>query len=250
MIVRKRKAAACLLVFCMIFSGCKREEADGLETYIPEQAETVPDSEDTEQSEKHLSEEKISREREADGTGEREVPENPGEEKTEENPIFVDVCGAVQRPGVYELEAGGRVYQALACAGGVTEEAAEEYVNQARPAVDGEQIYVPTEEEVSQDPAAFLDGRIFPVLPEEGTGTDAGSAAKSPSVERKVNLNTASKEELKTLSGIGDTRAESIISYRETNGPFTSIEDLKKVDGIKDGVFQKIKDGITVNAGG
>ena len=65
-----------------------------------------------------------------------------------------------------------------------------------------------------------------------------------------MNLNTASKEELKTLSGIGDTRAESIISYRETNGPFTSIEDLKKVDGIKDGVFQKIKDRITVNAGG
>ena len=65
----------------------------------------------------------------------------------------------------------------------------------------------------------------------------------------KVNLNTASEEELQTLSGIGETRAKSIIEYRENNGGFQSIEDLMKVEGIKEGVFEKIKDRITVNAG-
>ena len=64
-----------------------------------------------------------------------------------------------------------------------------------------------------------------------------------------MNLNTASEEELKTLSGIGDTRAKSIIAYREENGGFQAIEDLMKVEGIKEGVFEKVKDSITVNAG-
>lgn len=62
-----------------------------------------------------------------------------------------------------------------------------------------------------------------------------------------MNINTASREELKTLNGIGDTRAESILSYREQNGPFQSVEDLMKVDGIKEGIFNKMKDSITVD---
>lgn len=112
------------------------------------------------------------------------------------------------------------------------EDAAEEYLNQAQFVADGERIYVPTEEEV-----------------EHGTVESTFTQSDSGDTEGKVNINTASKEELKTLSGIGDSKADSIIQYREAHGAFHSIEELMNVEGIKEGVFNKIKDRITVNAG-
>lgn len=149
----------------------------------------------------------------------------------EPNPtIFVYVCGAVNAPGVYELDADARVYEAIACAGGVREDAAEESVNQAQTLTDGERLYVPTDAEAEQ-------GLADPVQTEPGQGAADG----------KVNINTASKEELTTLNGIGESRAESIIGYRETHGGFQSIEELMNVEGIKEGVFSKIKDRITVS---
>ena len=78
---------------------------------------------------------------------------------------------------------------------------------------------------------------------------EESGGAQTGSTDGKVNINTASAEELKTLSGIGDTRAESIIRYREEQGGFQSVEDLMNVEGIKEGVFEKIKDRITVNTG-
>lgn len=150
----------------------------------------------------------------------------------DENMIFVHVCGAVQNPGVYKLLPGARLYEALAEAGGVREDGAAEALNQARELIDGERIYVPTSEEVKQ---GFV-------------GEEAVETGSSASVESggKVNINTASKDELVTLPGIGETKAESIISYRETNGAFQSVEDLMQVEGIKEGTFNKIKDRITV----
>lgn len=145
--------------------------------------------------------------------------------------VFVYVCGAVHAPGVYELAEDARVYEAIAMAGGVTEEAAGDAVNQARLAADGERIYIPTVEELEK---GIVDGSL-----PEVTGTDAKT-------EGKVNINTALKEELKTLPGIGDAKADSIIFHRELNGAFQSVEDLMQVEGIKEGVFNKIKDRITV----
>lgn len=144
------------------------------------------------------------------------------EEPLEEASVVVYVCGAVERPGVYELPAGSRIYEALEAAGGMTEEAFEGYLNQACLLEDGEQLFVPTQEERNaQEP-------------------NAGSA------DGKINLNTATKEELMTLTGIGESKAESIIRYREENGRFQSIEDIMKIEGIKSGVFHKIKDHIVV----
>lgn len=145
--------------------------------------------------------------------------------------VFVYVCGAVHAPGVYELAENARVYEAIAMAGGLTEGAAGDAVNQARLAADGERIYIPTVEELEK---GIVDGSL-----PEVTGTDAKT-------EGKVNINTALKEELKTLPGIGDAKADSIISHRELNGAFQSVEDLMQVEGIKEGVFNKIKDRITV----
>lgn len=182
--------------------------------------------------------------KEAEETGKSETSGDLSGEKEPEL-VFVHVCGAVVSPGVYGMEADARVYEAVSCAGGLREDAAGEAVNQAQKVTDGERIYIPTREEV-------MNGLIPEA--EEDTETAAGSTeesggAQTGSTDGKVNINTASAEELKTLSGIGDTRAESIIRYREEQGGFQSVEDLMNVEGIKEGVFEKIKDRITVNTG-
>jgi competence protein ComEA len=140
--------------------------------------------------------------------------------------FVVYVCGAVKNPGVYTFEEGQRVCDAIEAAGGMKKKAATEALNLARELVDGEQIIVPTKKEQ----------------------TDlAEAAAEGAATSGKVNINTASKEELMTLSGIGEAKAQSILSYREKNGSFSSIEDIMKIDGIKEGVFSKIEDSICIN---
>ena len=136
--------------------------------------------------------------------------------------LYIYVCGQVKNPGVYTLPEGSRVYDVFALAGGLTELAATDYWNQARLLKDGEMIYVPSKEEVKD--------QTF-------DSADAATTNKSD----KVNINTASKEELMALPGIGETRASAILAYRQKNGPFSSIEELKEVEGIKEAVFAKIK---------
>ena len=149
------------------------------------------------------------------------------------DPAFVvHVCGEVVNPGIYELPAGSRIYEAVKAAGGFTENAEEESVNLASPIEDGVQIRIYSKEE-----AETLAAGAAPF-----DGFEASGEGKEP----VVNLNTATKEELMTLSGIGESRAEDIIRYREENGGFQNIEDIMKVSGIKDAAFQKIKDRITV----
>ena len=145
---------------------------------------------------------------------------------------MVHVCGAVERPGVYELPQGSRIYQAIECAGGLSNEADPNYLNQADFVSDGEKVYVPTREEVAE-----MDSPLQNVVTQSGeTGVPSGL----------VNLNTASQEQLCTLPGIGSSKARSIIAYREEHGSFDRIESVMNVAGIKDGLFQKIKAYITV----
>lgn len=145
----------------------------------------------------------------------------------------VHVCGAVQSPGVYTLAEGSRIYEAVAAAGGLLPEADGAYLNQASCITDGEQIYVPTQQEVLEQSVTLV---------RSGQSTAGGTEVQ----DTKVNLNTATKEQLCTLPGIGESKAESIISYREAHGAYGQIEDIMKVEGIKDGLFQKIRDRITV----
>ncbi len=141
---------------------------------------------------------------------------------TDESPaeICVYVCGAVNAPGVYTLPAGSRVYEAVRMAGGLSDEADERAVNQAEILTDGRQVTIPTKAEVLKE--------------EEG-------AAGGP-----VNINTAGVSELMRLSGVGESRAKDIIAYRKEHGAFSVPEDIMKVPGIKEAVFEKIKDDITV----
>lgn len=146
--------------------------------------------------------------------------ESVEEEKNEtEESIFVFVCGAVKYEGVYELPVGSRVYEAIQKAGGFSEEAAVTQINQAEVLEDETQLYVPTISEIAEEQSQ-----------------DDG----------KVNLNTATKEELMTLPGVGESKAALIIQYREENGKFQTIEDIMNISGIKEGLFGKIKDYIKV----
>lgn len=147
-------------------------------------------------------------------------------------PFYVHICGEVVSPGVYELKEGSRVFQAIEKAGGVTDQAAAEYLNMAEQVKDGMKIVVPGKEEVE---AAKARGEI------------SFRAEASSNVQKaKVNLNTATKEELMTLRGVGEAKANDILKYRESHGGFQRIEDIMKISGIKDAAFQKIKDDITV----
>lgn len=172
-----------------------------------------------------------------------EETKTQGSSKAREESVFVHVCGEVVFPGVYEMPAGSRVYEAVEMAGGCTENGAADYLNMAQEVSDGMKIQVPDREEAKrlseQQPglgAGISGGQTA------GTGSGQGQAAG----QVKVNINTASRGELMTLTGIGQARADDIIRYRQEHGSFKRIEDIMKVSGIKEAAFQKIKDSITV----
>lgn len=151
------------------------------------------------------------------------------EEETQQTLCYVYICGAVAKPGVYAVPSHARVYEVISLAGGLLAEAGEQAVNQAREVVDGEMIRVPTKEEL-------IAGEPEQSFGDEGTEAQDGF----------VNINRADAAELMTLPGIGASKADSIISYREENGGFSSIEDIMNVEGIKEGVFNRIKEHIKV----
>lgn len=152
-------------------------------------------------------------------------------EKLEKTVIYVHICGQVNHSGVYCLEEDGRVIDLVNMAGGFTKDAAKDYVNLAQKLVDGQRVYIPSLEEAAESPVSVED--IDKVgADEQGTG--------------KVNINTADKDTLMTLTGIGEAKAEAILRYREEHGGFQSIEEIKQIEGIKNGVFDKIKNEIEV----
>ncbi len=162
--------------------------------------------------------------------------------------IYVDVCGAVANPGVFQLAAGSRVFQAIEAAGGYLPEAVQNCVNRAGVLTDGQQLYILTQEEMEQqglDPAEMAGASDGQMNGSAGTGQNTGIAAQAQQ-DNRININTADETQLTTLTGIGATRAQAIIAYRQENGPFATIEEIMNVQGIKEGTFAKIKDEIVV----
>ena len=144
---------------------------------------------------------------------------------TQETVIFVDIKGAVKNPGVYQMKVGDRVKDALDAAGGLTEEADSQKVNLAKRLEDQMVIVVPK-------------------VGEEAEEIPAGETSKEEAKEGKVNINTATVEELKTLKGVGEKKAEAIIEYRKKNGSFQTKEDLMKVRGIGKKLFESFQERI------
>lgn len=168
--------------------------------------------------------------------------------QTEEALLCVHVCGSVNEPGVYLLPAGSRVYEAVEAAGGITQDAAPDFLNLAEELADAMKVEVPSLSQVrrweQEGVLAIKAAEALSVGSEAAPGGAQALSGSSPS--GLVNINTASREELMTLKGIGESRAEDIIHYRENFGGFRVIQDIMNVPGIKEGAFEKIKDNITV----
>lgn len=140
--------------------------------------------------------------------------------------ITVHICGEVQKPGVYSLPEGTRLVDALKAAGGVTLQAEENFLNLARLLADGERIEIPSTDAVREGTAC--------------RDTDSSGA------DTRININSASKEELMRLPGIGEGKADNILLYRSEHGAFRSAEDIMQVNGIKEALYERLKDYIKV----
>ena len=202
-------AAALLFVCFFLQTGCSRKEELYLQGIERENLMTEM-LQETAAEQVHLAETEL---------------------QTELQTGYVFVCGSVREPGVYQISEGMRVYEAVALAGGFSEQADQEWLNQAEYVNDGQKLYVYSLEETLQMQKDGMqpDG----IQPDGQTG-------------QKININTADKESLMTLPGIGEAKADAIIQYREENGDFSSIEEIQNIPGIKTAVFAKIKDNITV----
>lgn len=223
---KKRNVALLgFVVILFLLTGCQgRTEGNGEELICLTEGgtEKIPKEEKAEAQESSEEETRISRE-----TG----------------IAYVHVCGQVANPGVYPLPSGSRLYEAIEAAGGLLESGAGEQLNQAAQVEDGQRVYVPSKEEVQQ---GLVGGIHTDWQGEVGIG-NAASQGDLTAGSGKVNLNTASKEQLMTLSGIGEAKAMSIIAYREEHGGFQKVEELMEVQGIKEGVFNKVRDRISIN---
>lgn len=205
-----------LSILLIICSGCNRTTASGF-TF---QEQTESSGLETENDQPSFTEEHSEN-----------MQTLPASDRTEGNTdtsmiLYIYVCGNVVNPGVYTCNSNARVCDLVEQAGGMTDEADICAVNQAQLVTDGMQIYIPAKGEIVNKNVDLG----------QQTAQDNG----------KVNLNSATKQELMSLPGIGETKAQSIIEYREQNQKFTDINDLKSIPGIKEGVFNNIKDFITV----
>ena len=159
------------------------------------------------------------------------LPQEVEDKTTISTVIYVDVKGEVHHPGVYQMKAENRVKDLIEAAGGFTPLADDQKLNLAQ----------------------LLDDQMVIVVPKKGEEVNSELAQaptphkKEVGKEGKVNINTATKEELMQLKGIGQKKAEDILNYRGANGEFQKIEDIQKVPGLKKGAFEKIKDQITVS---
>ena len=154
--------------------------------------------------------------------------------------LAVFVCGAVARPGVYYFPEGSRVCDAVEAAGGFAGIADREWLNLAETLRDGQKLKILTLEEAQIQ-------RNAGTVQEPGMDDGELSAAKEDAASGgRVNLNTATREELMTLPGIGEAKAEAVIRYREEHGTFQTVEEIMQISGIKDAIYMKIKDRLTV----
>lgn len=160
------------------------------------------------------------------------------------NKIVVHVIGEVNNPGVVELNEGARIIDAINKCGGATENSDLSIINLAYILEDGVQIYIPKKNENLHDKELFVSDAGKSLIMESATKENENENTTLNST--KVNINIANEEKLKSLPGVGESMAKRIIDYRNKNGKFNSIEDIKKVTGIGDSKYENIKEYLTI----
>ena len=253
--IRTWKKIGAGMILCIFMAGCGSQNEVYLETEVSQDTGNVQETEETEAGER-LDILDVSG---GEQTGSVDLPEVSGEEWAAEAALapettedadkadrasgkcYVYVCGEVAEPGVYVLEPGDRIYEAVEMAGGMTADAGMCAVNLAESVYDGLMVYIPDSEE-----AAGMAGSMTSAdsSVRNGEGTSGGTAASLE--DGRLNLNTASLAELMTLSGIGQTKAQAVVNYRDAHGGFSSVEEIMNVDGIKEGLYNRIRDQIKV----
>ena len=240
---------AIIIMWQLLFlTGCEEKEV----VFSPnmENNQKIANQSDTTNTEDTSVESTIVAEEEADSITKLESDNNIGsdvdssknssiKDETNENPelYYIHIFGEVVTPGVYCVNPGARVYEVIEMAGGFTRQADENYVNLADLVTDGQKIKIYSIEEAKEniEKGISQDSLESPLAAEE-----------MENVTEKVNINTAAESELCTLPGVGQGKAKSIITYREENGGFGSIEEIMQVAGIKEGTYNGLKDMITV----
>ena len=222
-----RRQVVFLLVCLMVFTGCGKPEDKELflEPGISGEQEAAPGAKAEEEKE-------VEKE-------EKEEPQESVPAK-EEPHWYVHVTGAVKNPGVYEVSAGARVFDAVELAGGLTEDAAEDSVNQAGFLSDGELLRILTKEEASK----LSEKEKKELVSNSASGERAAESGKT-AAGGVIDINTASLAELMSLPGIGESKARRILEYREQNGAFSTGKDITKVSGIGASTYESLKDRIT-----
>lgn len=165
-----------------------------------------------------------------------EDSEDVSPNQTTERTKYIHICGEVRNPGVYEAKEDTRLNDVVKLAGGLTEQAAADFVNLAERVEDGQQYYIPSKAEMEECSHSLKNPLTEADYKEEKNAVSEGL----------VNINTATREELMTLPGVGEAKAKAIIDYRENVGRFETIEDITKVNGIKTGLLQKIREQVVV----
>ena len=208
----KNRIRCCFLwVMILCLGGCGPDSDD----YVLVSEGTVSETEE-------MQETQINR-------GEPEALESDTEDG---GTIVIYICGEVANPGVYELKHGSRVCDAVELAGGLTGRASREYWNLAELLSDGQMLYFPTTEEAKERMQAMEQHEVLPRTEESFA---------------KVRINVASSEELERIPGVGPSRAEAIIAYRNEHGRFQNVEEIMQVSGIGVTLFDRMRDYITVD---
>ncbi|WP_040534352.1 helix-hairpin-helix domain-containing protein [Schleiferilactobacillus shenzhenensis] len=156
--------------------------------------------------------------------------------------VWVDIQGAVQKPGVYQLAADSRLDHAVRAAGGLRPEADRRQVNLAQPLTDGAAIYIPKAgEQAASSNAPAGESGVQP-----GPAASGSSAPAADTGEAAININSATQADLEQVSGIGPKRAGDIIAYRESHGPFQSLDELGEISGIGEKTLATLKAALTL----
>lgn len=267
--IRTWKKIGAGIILCIFMAGCGSQNEVYLETKVsqetgnpqePEETETgerldAPEVHGGEQAEETDLPEVSDGEQAAEAVLAPETTEAMQQAERVSGKCYVYVCGEVAEPGVYVLESGDRIYEAVEMAGGMTADAGTCAVNLAESVYDGLMVYIPDSEEAAEMAGSMTlagggvvsaGGSVTSAGGSAGNGKGTSGGTASSQEDGRLNLNTASLAELMTLSGIGQTKAQAVVNYRDAHGGFSSVEEIMNVDGIKEGLYNRIRDQIKV----